>query len=375
MTVITHARILSILLAGIFVLTTTANGGELIQGAFGKTLGEKVDPSTATIKTVGSDGLEISFQPETLSPVFSEFTALLTPLTYWIYGIQARDPRRDLNDCQTVARTLFAAVSKKYEGDEFGTKLLELHNRRGYILNQEQPGRAIRLKCDERGDLSALYFDEALNKAAELEQAEWNRVASAYDAGNYAESLPRLREWATGGHFQSAFYLGLSYRQGKGVPQDLPTAENYYLQAAKQGFVNAQYNLGTVYLTQSRWKEAETWLRRAAEKEDVKAQFNLAQLYSHHSELFNEEEAFRWYLKSAEGGHTEAQYKTCHMYSAGEGMQRDEVYAYKWCDIAAAQGHLVAQKNRDSIAKRMDKQQVKRAEEMAQRWLAYKREK
>ena len=51
------------------------------------------------------------------------------------------------------------------------------------------------------------------------------------------------------------------------------------------------------------------------------------------------------------------------MYYFGKGAPKDYVLAYKWLNLAAAQG--VARKNRDELAKKMTPSQIKKAQRLA----------
>ena len=70
--------------------------------------------------------------------------------------------------------------------------------------------------------------------------------------------------------------------------------------------------------------------------------------------------AFRLWRPLAEHGDVEAQYNLGVMYETGRGVPRDYVYvsAYRWFDLAAAQGNREAAYNRDYIAKFMTPEQI-----------------
>ena len=59
----------------------------------------------------------------------------------------------------------------------------------------------------------------------------------------------------------------------------------------------------------------------------------------------NLEEAFAWYLKAAEKGYSDAQYKVGYMYDNGEGVKEDKEEAFEWYMKAAKKGHTSAQCN------------------------------
>jgi len=97
------------------------------------------------------------------------------------------------------------------------------------------------------------------------------------------------------------------YFNGRGVAQSDKLAVQWYKKAAVQGFVEAQYNLGTKFergrgVTQS-FKEAARWFRMTAEQGNPLAQFSLAVLHKDgHGVTQSKMEAVRWYKKAADQG-------------------------------------------------------------------------
>ena len=67
----------------------------------------------------------------------------------------------------------------------------------------------------------------------------------------------------------------------------------------------------------------------------------------------------------AEQGNARAQYKLGVMYANGRGAKRDYIEAYKWLNIAGAQGDEKAIKGRDAVARRMSSEQVETAQNLA----------
>ena len=101
------------------------------------------------------------------------------------------------------------------------------------------------------------------------------------------------------------------YAKGEGVAKDAGAAVRWYRQAAEQGYADAQYNLGVMYLGVM-YHQGEGVLKDAAE-------------------------AVRWFRLAAEQGDAQAQYSLGVMYAKGEGVPKNMVEAYAWCNIAAAQ--------------------------------------
>ena len=79
-------------------------------------------------------------------------------------------------------------------------------------------------------------------------------------------------------------------------------------------------------------------------------------------------EAVKWWKLSAEQGHAKAQYNLGLMYAKGTGVPQDYVSAYMWWNIAGSNGHKDAVRNRNIVEKKMTKQQIEKAQELARNW-------
>ena len=119
--------------------------------------------------------------------------------------------------------------------------------------------------------------------------------------------------------------LGVSYRNGEGVPEDDA--------------------------------EAVRWFRLAAEQRNAFAQFLLGVMYAGGEGVPEDNaEAVRWYRLAAEQGDASAQLNLGFMYGNGYGVPEDLAYAYMWYNLSAAQGNETAQSNKDIIEQRMTRE-------------------
>jgi TPR repeat protein len=130
-------------------------------------------------------------------------------------------------------------------------------------------------------------------------------------------SKPGLRETqakAEAGDADAQFGLGLKFGNSAGASLDFARAAQWYRKAADQDHALAQFNLGIMYAKGQGVPvddaEAIRWIQRAAELGDAGAQFNLGM--------------------------------RCHRISVGRGPNTIEsrIEAYKWYQLAAAQGYL-----------------------------------
>ena len=101
---------------------------------------------------------------------------------------------------------------------------------------------------------------------------------------------------------------------------------------------------------------AAQWYRKAADQNHYLAQFNLGVMYaSGQGVLRDDAAAVMWIRKAAEGGDAGAQFNLgtrCHRASVS-GLERDatesRIEAYKWLNLAAAQGY----RNSDAVCERV----------------------
>ena len=119
--------------------------------------------------------------------------------------------------------------------------------------------------------------------------------------------------------------------------KDYKTAYKLWLPLAEQGNASAQYNLGVMYE------------KGRGVPQDYK-------------------EAVRWYRLSAEQGIREAQFNLGVMYKDGQGVPQDYVSAHMWWNLSGSNGYKDAIKNRNIAEKKMTKQQIEKAQEMARNW-------
>jgi len=156
------------------------------------------------------------------------------------------------------------------------------------------------------------YRDGA--NSAHRPSADFARGMAAYDLGNYRGALVILRPIAEAGDPDAQTYLGVMYREGRGLPRDHVEAVAWFYKAARQNHALAQYNLGIV------WASGIGVPR-------------------------NDEAAVKWYRLAATQGLSEAQFALGYMYAHGRGGERDPAEARRWYEAAAVQGNTYAMNN------------------------------
>ena len=100
-----------------------------------------------------------------------------------------------------------------------------------------------------------------------------------------------------------------------------------------------------------------------------RAQLNLGLMYSKgHGVPQDYKEAVRLYRLSAEQGLAEAQSNLGVMYDKEQGVPQDYVSAHMWMNLSGSNGHKDAVTNRNIVEKKMSKQKIEKAQELARNW-------
>ena len=223
-------------------------------------------------------------------------------------------------------------------------------------------------KAAQQGQPDAQY---ALGLIAHIGRGGFNR--------NFDTAVKWYELAAQSSHPEALFQLGTLYTDGFGVGRDFKKASQYFEQAGELGHADAQYNLGVFYMTgvgvAQDPMQALKWFGRAGMKGHPDAQYNMGILYGGGMGIEeNPAEAAKWlqaaansgladaefvlgvvtlngrgvrksekgavalFLKAAEKGHPEAQLVLARLLSKGEGAEKDPIEAYKWLELASAQG-------------------------------------
>lgn len=180
---------------------------------------------------------------------------------------------------------------------------------------------------------------EATNTAPTASTTETEVSSSTAPAStpvtNSTDSLASVRQAAESGDPVAQTQLGLAYRNGKGVPQDLQEAVKWYTLAADKNHAEAQAYLGFMYMT-----------GRGVRRNDV--------------------EAAKWHRKAAEQGNSLGQYNLGLMYMHGRGgVEASKPHAYVWLKAAAEQNNGSAQVQLATLNQQMSKAEQQEAQKLA----------
>lgn len=208
--------------------------------------------------------------------------------------------------------------------------------------------------------------------------------------------------------------LGLLYENGQGVPQNFSKAFAWYAKAAEAGLGEGYFRQGQCYElglgVPASYKDAATSFQKAADLKVGAADFKLAAMNlagfmgqpdvkkalsqlnkamaNGYSEAANElgviylegrldqpkdqDKSMELFLKGADLGNATAMKNVAVMYNSGIGRKADQVQALKWYLIAGAAGYKSDGYPQvlDDVKKNLKPEEIKKAEEEAQKWIA-----
>jgi TPR repeat protein len=117
------------------------------------------------------------------------------------------------------------------------------------------------------------------------------------------------------------------------------------------------------------YEEAFKWFRKAAEQGHSIAQVDLGLMYLRGEGITkNPDEAVKWFRLSAEQGNDIAQSHLGLCYFEGVGVSKDNEEAYVWLALAAAQGDKLAPGMLDKLETELTSEQIIAAQKRAAKW-------
>ena len=128
------------------------------------------------------------------------------------------------------------------------------------------------------------------------------------------------------------------YRRGDWITTNLTRAASLHAEACEGGDVVACTNLGNMYRTGGGVTQD---LSRAASLHE----------------------------RACDGGEMRGCNNLGNMYDNGEGVPEDQVLAYMWWNLAAAQGNEGAQRNKGTLENQMTREQIAEAQRLSREWL------
>lgn len=174
--------------------------------------------------------------------------------------------------------------------------------------------------------------------------------SSAFGSKDWPSALSTCTRDAQAGDVNAQRNLGAMYLQGYGVSRDPAQAFTWFKKAADAGSRDGAYQLALMYeagrgvprdATQS-----TAWYKKAALLGDVDSQVKVGMAYENGTGVdVNMDQAVLWYSKAADQGSPWAQNRLGWLYGMGKGVNRDDAQAMKFFRAAADQGDPQAEFN------------------------------
>jgi TPR repeat protein len=181
---------------------------------------------------------------------------------------------------------------------------------------------------------------------------------------------------AEDGDKNAQYELAQNYANGTDIiEQDYDEAIKWYTQAAEQGHILSQFNLGVIYNSGEEVERdpfaAVKWWSKAAEKGYAPAQYNLGLMYDSGQgvDRRNTDTALQWWKKAADQGLPDAMNSVGMYYEIGDDFaSKDYVNAYMWISLAAERKQIDAMKEIYRLEARMTPERVSEGKRLAQKW-------
>ncbi|KAF9105637.1 hypothetical protein BGX27_009537 [Mortierella sp. AM989] len=242
-----------------------------------------------------------------------------------------------------VGRSSLETMSSLHFNSAFTTS-------QGYHNEDPQVRQAPRAP-EDRGAQTFNWFlaTEALSRAPQL-FARFSRGASEF----YEHTQPSFEEISgsdslenTDEHrervMDSNYKRGMAYFEGSGIQKDDLKAMEFFVKAADQGHISAQFHVGCMYyygngVTQDR-SEAAKWYEKAANQGNPDAQTYLGEMYTNGFGVPQDyKTAAKWLILAAEQGKAYAQGSLAELYKRGNGVPQDYFKMIEWYQKAISQG-------------------------------------
>lgn len=210
---------------------------------------------------------------------------------------------------------------------------------------------------------------------------------AAVARGDPAAAVPIYRALAQKGNVTAQKQLGYLYEIGAGVERDWVKAAEWYGQAADAGDDGAAAAVGFLGRSWVRMNPGGNnqaiyaLVEKAAKMGNAKAQFTLGLMNYRIGDLSfvkasgNLDEALIWYRRAADQGDVDSEVALALAYAKGIGVEKSEVEAYKWYDIAASLAKYAdvkddVAKRRNELARAMSPSQIEEAKKLIADWKA-----
>jgi len=171
------------------------------------------------------------------------------------------------------------------------------------------------------------------------------------------KSLPTANNFyeqaANHGHAMAAYNIAIAYHDGDGRPKDLSKSYHYFLEAAQRGIPEGMLQVGKLLEkgagVAKNAAEAKGWLSKAASAGNGEAAGLLAEMAGDAGGRGGEAEKLKYLQQAADAGDAQAMNDLGLAYLNGEGVAKNRDLAKKWIHKSAAAGYDPAMTNEATL--------------------------
>ena len=197
------------------------------------------------------------------------------------------------------------------------------------------------------------YLEKASMSGYAVAQEELGELylngSEQYSVGqNTTKAFELFKQAAENGNIEAQYQLGNCYYLGTGTSADKEKAYEYFRLAAENGNAAAQALLGYGYLSGDigviDYRTAYDWFSASAEQDNAYAYGNLGDIYYYGLGTdINYNTAIEYYKKGVEGGDVNSMNQLACMYHEGQGAAVDYALAVKYSTMSAETGNNIGQ--------------------------------
>ena len=277
-----------------------------------------IDSKTAVdFEALGIHFVDLPFDEKYLETIADE------PRKYFEQGQQYEEKGKDKKAVECYQKAIDLGC------DDAILALAELYEKQG----KEEAMIRLLVKAGNQGNVGAM-----------------NRLETHFEeVEDYRSAIRWTEKKAKLGDADAMWWMGIRYREGKVVEQDLEKAFDWFLKSAHAGHDGAMWWLGDCYRdgegTEEDIGEAIKWYEKSAALENSYAMWRLGMLYDEGNGVPEDPVlGAEWYRKSAEVGNAQGMYYLALDYEYGTGVEQNDAEAKKWYRKAADEGYAPAQR-------------------------------
>ena len=161
-----------------------------------------------------------------------------------------------------------------------------------------------------------------------------------YQSKEYTQAYKVFLELAKNGYEEAQYNLGLLYMDGLGIEKDCHKAIHWFKKASLKDDIDATYNIATLYdageCIEEDNEEALFWYEKAISLGDEEAIYFAGVIYADKKDY---KKSYDYFLKSSLLRNEFSMYELAYQYFYGQGTKRDYFKSYLWVKLSILNGN------------------------------------